>query len=282
MTVLPNNQSYQALEDEVSIKDIINFLSDYWRLILAVGVFGLLGALAFIWVTPSQYEAIAQINMVQRDDNRTGSLNTIIHNPKSIIAKYKLPSTYTSEDVKVCNLEKSKSPQEEMAQLVRLAPVREVDFAVDLRIRLESKEHAVACAKLIYESIRESQDQIMKSFIEETKTQLLKYQVRLQEVQVWISRADKSDFATLATYLSIRDELNFLLGETSRLNAIITAGEARRIKLVSPIYVSDHPVFPKKKLSLLIGLLSGLFLGLLLALACKARYHYQIKFNGTN
>lgn len=278
MTEIPNNQSYQSLKDEASIKDAIDFLSDSWKLILAVGVFGLLGALAFIWVTPSQYEAVALINLAQRDDNnKTDPLNAIIQNPKSIIVKYKLPSTYTSEHIKVCNLEKSKFPQEDMAQLVRLAPVREVDFAVDLRIRLKSKEHAVACAKVIFKSISESQEQIIKPYIEETKTQLLRYQVRLQEVQAWISRADKSDSATLVAYLAIRDELKFLLDETSRLNAIITAGEARHAKLYSPIYVSDAPVFPKKKLSLLIGLLAGLFLGLLLGLVRKAWSHCQAK-----
>ena len=105
----------------------------------------------------------------------------------------------------------------------------------------------------------------------------MKYQVRLQETQGLIARADKSGSALSAAYLANRDELKFLSDETIRLNAIITSGDTRHAKLVSPIYASDAPVFPKKKLSLVVGLLAGLFLGLLLALARKAWRNYQVK-----
>jgi uncharacterized protein involved in exopolysaccharide biosynthesis len=145
-----------------------------------------------------------------------------------------------------------------------------------LKIRAESKEVALTCAQAIFENIKDSQSQILKPYIEEAKTLLLKYQVRLNEAQRLIAMADKSGQALSAAYLANRDELKFLSDEAIRLNAIITAGDTRHTKLVSPIYVSDKPVFPKKTISLVLGLLAGLFLGLLYVLARKAWCNYKL------
>lgn len=278
MSELPNNQSNQSLEDEISMKDIIDFLSESWKSILAVGVIGLLGALAFVWVTPSQYEATAQIRMAQIDTgNGTNPLGVNLEDPNTLIARLKMPSAYSPEGIKACNLANSQSPSESMVDLAKISAVKGATSIIELKIRSESKEQAVACAQGIYEGIRESQFQILKPYIEEARTVLLKYQVRLQEAQALIARADKSGSALSATYLANRDELKFLSNETIRLNAFITSGDTRPAKLVSPIYASDAPVSPKKKLSLVIGLLAGLFFGLFLALARKAWRNYQAK-----
>ena len=281
MSELPNNQSNQfnqSLEDEISIKDIIDFLSEFWKQIVAVGVIGILGALGFVFVVPSQYEATAQIRMAQIDaGNTTNPLGVNLEDPNTLMARLKLPSAYSPDEIKACALADAKSPGESMVGLAKVSAVKGAASIIELKIRLESREQAVNCAQAIYEGIRESQAQIMKPYIEEAKTLLLKYQVRLQEAQSLIARADKSGSALSAAYLANRDELKFLSDETIRLNAIITSGDTRYAKLVSPIYASDAPVYPKKKLSLVIGLLAGLFLGLLLALARKAWRNYQVK-----
>ena len=43
-------------------------------------------------------------------------------------------------------------------------------------------------------------------------------------------------------------------------------GQYRATRLVSPIYASDNPVAPKKRIALLVGLSGGLLMGLLIAL----------------
>jgi capsular polysaccharide biosynthesis protein len=278
MSELPNNQSNHSLEDEISIKDIIDFLSESWKSIFAVGVIGLLVALAFVWVTPSQYEATAQIKMAQIDaGNNTNPLGVNLEEPNTLIARLKMPSAYSPEEIKACNLANSQSPGESMVGLANISAVNGTTSIVKLKIRSESKEQAVACAQGIYEGIRESQSQIMNPYIEKARILLLKYQVRLQDVQALIARADKPGSALSVAYLANRDELRFLSDESIRLNAIITSGDTRHAKLISPIYASDTPVLPKKKLSLVIGLLAGLFLGLLFALIRKAWRNYQAK-----
>ena len=61
-----SEQSFNSVQDdEISLKEIIDFLIESWKTIAAVGGLGLLSAVAFIFLTPSQYEATAHIQMAQ-------------------------------------------------------------------------------------------------------------------------------------------------------------------------------------------------------------------------
>jgi uncharacterized protein involved in exopolysaccharide biosynthesis len=277
-------QSFNSIQDdEISLKDIIDFLIESWKTISTVGVLGLLSAVAFILVTPNQYEAAAQIQMAQisnnnnNNNNNNNPLGTNLEDPNTLIARMKLPTAFSEKEVQACKLEKSKFPTEQLASsVVKLSAVKGVASLVELKIRGESKEEALTCAQAIFENIKDSQSQILMPYIEEAKTLLLKYQVRLNEAQGLIARADKSGQALSAAYLANRDELKFLSDETIRLNAIITSGDTRHTKLVLPIYASEKPIFPKKTMSLVLGLFAGLFLGLIYLLVRKAWCNYKL------
>ncbi len=277
-----SEQSFQPItDDEISIKDIIDFLVESWKAIIATGMLGAAAALAFVMLTPSQYEATAQIQMAQISisNNNTNPLGSNVELPSLLIARHQVPSTYTEDEIKACGLEGKKMPQESLSKLAKFTPVKGVDSIVELKIRLESKEGALACAQALFANVKESQSLIIKPYIEEAKSLLAKYQVRLQETQALVAKADKSGSALSAAYLANRDEVKFLTDESIRLNALITSGDARQTKLVAPVYVSDLPVFPKKSVSLVVGLLAGLFVGLLLVLLRKAWNNYK---PGTN
>lgn len=274
-----SEQSFKPIpEDEISIKDIIDFLIESWKAVAAFGVLGFLSAVAFIFVIPSQYEATAQIKMALiGSGNNTNPLGTNLEDPNALISRMKLPTAFSEKEVLACKLQKAKAPTEALANsVVKLTAVKGVASLVELKIRAESKEEASTCAQAIFENIKDSQYEIMKPYIEEAKTSLLKYQVRLNDAQNLIAKADKSGQALSAAYLANRDELRFLSDELIRLNAIIAAGETQYTKLVSPIYASDMPVSPKRGVTLVQGLLSGLFLGLLYVLAGKAWLNYKI------
>jgi capsular polysaccharide biosynthesis protein len=281
-----SDQSFSSIQDdEISLKEIIGFLIESWKIIAAVGLLGLLSAVIFIFVTPSQYEATAQIQMAQisisnNNNNNTNPLGVNLEDPTTLIARMKLPTAFSEKEVQACGLKKTKFSTEDLAKdVVKLTVVKGVSSLVELRIRAESKEEALACAQAIFENIKDSQHAIMKPYIEEAKTLLLKYQVRLNDAQSVIARADKSGQALSAVYLANRDELKYLSDEAIRLNAIIAAGDARHTKLVSPIYASNKPVFPKNAMSLILGLLAGLFLGLLYVLARNAWSNLNTSIN---
>lgn len=276
-----SDQSFNAIQDdEISLKDMIDFMIESWKSIAVAGVLGIMGATTFLWVTPNQYQATAQIQMAQisasNNNNNTNPLGVNIEEPNLLMARLKLPTTYSSQEIKSCGFEASKTPSESLANTAKFSAVKGVGSMIELKINRDSKEVAVACAQSLFENIKASQNQIIKPYIEEAKTLLIKYQDRLSNSQSLVSRADKSGAALSAAYLANRDEVKFLTEEILRLNTFITTAETRQTKLVSPIYASDKPVFPKKTMSLVLGLLAGLFLGLLYVLARKAWCNYKL------
>jgi len=274
-----SEQSFsQPLEDEISLKDIIDFLVESWKTIVGVGLLGLLGSVGFLAVTPNQYEATAQIQMAQisANNNNTNPLGVNVEEPNLLMARLKLPTAYSAAEIKVCVLEGQKMPGESLVSMSKFAAVKGVGSIVELKIRMESREQAVVCAQALFENIRASQNQIIKPYIEEAKALQAKYQARLKEAQEFVTRADKSGAALSAAYLANRDEIKFLTDESIRLNTFVTAGDSRQAKLVSPIYASEAPVSPKKKIVLIVGFWAGIFLGLFLVVIRKVWNNYRI------
>jgi capsular polysaccharide biosynthesis protein len=272
------------IEDEISLKDIVDFLAESWKAIILTGLLGLLGSIAYLWVTPNQYQATAQIQMAQisansnnnnNNNNNTNPLGVNIEDPNLLMARFRLPSNYSSQEIIACGFESSKSPFEDLVATVKFSVVKGVGSMVELKINRDSKELAIACAQSIFNNIKASQNEVIRPYIEEAKTLLVKYQDRLTNSQSLVSRADKSGAALSAAYLANRDEVKFLTEEILRLNAFITTADKRQAKLVSPIYASDAPVAPNKKIALIAGLFAGLFLGLLLMLGKRGYNSYK-------
>ncbi len=275
-----SEQSFnQSFEDEISLKDIIDFLIESWKAILVTGLLGVLVSAAYLIVTPNQYQATAQIQMAQisasNNNNNTNPLGVNIEEPNLLLARLKLPTTYSDEVIKACGFENASSPAESLASSAKFSAVKGVGSMIELKINRDSKEIAINCAQALFESIKASQNQIIKPYIEESKALLVKYEARLANSQSLVSGADKSGAALSAAYLANRDEVKFLTEEILRLNTFITTADTRQAKLVSPIYASDAAVFPKKTMSLIIGLMVGLFLGLLLVIIKKALKNYK-------
>ncbi len=275
-----SEQSFnQSFEDEISLKDIIDFLIESWKAILVTGLLGVLVSAAYLIVTPNQYQATAQIQMAQisasNNNNNTNPLGVNIEEPNLLMARLKLPTTYSDEVIKACGFENASSPAESLSSSAKFSAVKGVGSMIELKINRDSKEIAINCAQALFESIKTSQNQIIKPYIEESKALLVKYEARLANSQSLVSRADKSGAALSAAYLANRDEVKFLTEEILRLNTFITTADTRQAKLVSPIYASDTAVFPKKTMRLIVGLMAGLLFGLLLVVGKKALKNYR-------
>jgi capsular polysaccharide biosynthesis protein len=276
-----SEQSFNIIsEDEIALKDIIDFLVESWKIIILTGILGLLGSIAYLWVTPDQYQATAQIKMAQisasnNNNNNTNPLGINIEEPKLLLARLKLPTTYSDIEFKACGLSDQKLAAEILTDLVKFSEVKGAGSIVELKVNGSTKEIASACAEALFKNIQASQNEIIKPYLEEAKTLLINYQERLNNAQALVVRADKTGTALSAAYLASRDEVKFLTEEIIRLSTFITSVDARQAKLASPIYAADAPVFPKKTISLLLGLMAGLFLGLLLAFGKRGFMAYQ-------
>ncbi len=256
------------IEDEISLKEIIDFLIESWKAIILTGLLGLVGSIIYLWMTPNQYQATAQIQMAQISANRNNNTNPLgvnVEDPNLLIARMKLPSSYSQQSVKACGYESEQTPIDELAKMVKLSLVKGTQM-VELKVLGLSQAQAVQCAESIVETIKKSQKIISVPIVEDAQLKLAKYSQRLQEAQSFILKADKSGSPMSAAYLSTRDEVKFLAEEIILLNDLITSANSRQTKLISPIYSSENKVSPKYAITLLAGLFVGSLLGLLLML----------------
>jgi capsular polysaccharide biosynthesis protein len=260
------------IEDEISLKDIIDFLIESWKTIFAAGVIGIIGATGYIFVTPNQYEAIAQIQMAQLSTG--GIAGTNLEDPNLLITRLNLPSSYDQVAIDSCGYQVKKFPAEELAKMIKATLIKGTQM-VDIKVQSLSREQATQCAESIFRIVKDSQKAIAEPIIDEAKVKLLKYSQRLQEAQSFILKSDKSGSSMSAVYLSTRDEIKFLTDEAIRLNDLIASANSRQTKLISPIFSPEKKVSPKRANALIAGLFAGLFLGLLLMLGKRGYKAYK-------
>ncbi len=261
------------MEDEISVKDIIDFLIEHWKTILGFGVASLVAALMFAFLMPSQYEAKAQIKVAQIGVNNNKNMNPLgvdAEESALLIARMMLPTSFDSTKIDHCGLNAEKDAAEVLSKKVKLSALKGDPSVVDLSIQAESKELANACVAATFDLIKQTQKAIADPFIIEAKSKLSEYQKRLDDSRSVMLRADKSGAALSAAYLANRDEVKYLMDEVIRLQDFITSCDTRMTQLTAPIYAIDHPVFPKKRLTVTVGLMAGLFLGLLFVMGRHA------------
>ncbi len=268
-----SEQSFnKPLEDEISLKDIIIFLVESWKSILSTVALGVLAACTYIAVTPNQYEATAQILGAQLS---TGGISaTNIEDPNLLIARMRLPSSYDQASIVACGYEGKKQAAELLVKMIKLSLSKGTQM-VEMKATGLSQEQATQCAQTIFNEVKQSQKMIAEPIIEEAKAKLAIYTARLQEAQAFINKADKSGASLPAAYFSTRDEVKYLTDEVIRLNELISSVSSRQTKLVSPIYVSEKKVAPKKLILLIAGLIGGLFFGLAVEMGLRAYRSYK-------
>jgi LPS O-antigen subunit length determinant protein (WzzB/FepE family) len=264
------------IEDEISLTDIVDFLIESWKTIFATGIVGILGAVGYIFVTPNQYEATAQIQMAQiRANNNTNPLGVNVEDPNLLIARMKLPSSYDQTAIAACGYESKQNPFEALAKMAKFSLSKGTQM-VELKVLGLSREQAIQCAVSILVIVKDTQKSITDPIVDEAKSKLAKYSQRLQEAQSFIAKTDKSGLSISAAYLSTRDEVKYLTDEMIGLNDLISSANALQTKLVSPIYSPENKVSPKRSIALVAGLFAGLFLGLLLMLGKRAYKAYKV------
>ena len=269
-----SEQSFnQPLEDEISLKDIIDFLVESWKAILATGVMGVLAAGAYIAVTPNKYEATAQIQMAQITLGNPAA-PSLLEDGNSLIARMKLPSSYDQKSIEACELNDERNPQLQLSKLAKFSVIKGTQI-VELKVTALSRAAAIKCSEILVDQIKQYQSQIANLFISEANLKINSYQKRLQDAQMFIAKAEKTGSSMSAAYLSTRDEIKHITDEIIRRNDLISSANARQTKLVSPIYSPENKVSPKRGIALLGGLMGGLFLGLVLMIGLKAYRSYK-------
>jgi hypothetical protein len=256
--------------EEVSLIDILRFLKSAYKTILFFGALGIAAAITYLAMTPKQYEASAQIAMAQigaANNNNLNPLGINIEEPALLIARLSSPTSFDPDEIAACGLEGKPDDAAALVKAIKITPAKGVPNVVELKTYGSSPAAAKGCADAIFNFIKKSQANILAPYIEEAKIKLLDDEQRIDKAKELVSRSDKGGSAMSAAYLSTRDEIRYLLDEMTGLKNVLASNQNRATRLIAPIYASDAPISPKKRIALAAGLLGGLFLGLLIALA---------------
>ena len=207
---------------------------------------------------------------VNSKDNQASALGVNIEEPAVLISRMKLPTSFDEATVKHCGLEGQSDAGERLAQRLKLTTVKGAPSIVDLSIQADTSGLARACASAIFDLVKRSQYALAEPFIADANSKLAEYQKRIDDSKSLMLRADRSGAALSAAYLASRDELKYLMDEVMRLQDLIAFLQTQTTQLTAPIYAMDRPVFPKKSLTLALGLMVGLCVGLLFVIGRRA------------
>jgi LPS O-antigen subunit length determinant protein (WzzB/FepE family) len=268
-----NSNQNDVFQDEleISLLDILRFLKGAFKIILVFGLLGIAIAIAYLVITPQQYEASAKIAMAQigvaNNNNNLSPLGVNIEEPALLISRLAQPTSFTQESILACGFEGKLEAGATLANAIKFSLPKGVVNMVELKTIGDSPQLSTQCAGAIFELIKSTQNQIITPYIEEAKQKLVEEKVRLQAAQDLVSRSDKSGSVMGAAYLSTRDEVKYLLDSIAALNNVVTNNQNRATRLIAPIYASNVPIGPKKVMARVVGFFGGLFLGLLIAVA---------------
>ena len=264
------NEEVWMANDELSLKNIVDVIKRNQRLIIFLGIAGLLLSTAYIVLTPSKYEAHLQMQMAQfvkphSAASLTFDYNGSVEEPVILIQRLRAPTTYPVEVQQSCGLFEGQEFGDYLDGTLKVDVIKSVVNVVEMKVHASSPEQARKCLEAIVAMIITQQRGLIEDRLSGHQALRAQYQKALQEERQQLERITKSEFSNFA-YLARLDKLSLLRTRVDALQEEVLLSQMYPTKLIAPIYVSSKSVSPKVGLVLLCGLTLGLMLGLLFAL----------------
>ena len=247
-------------EAEFGLVNYIDFFKENWRSIFIFTLFGLLLGLLYFVITPPRYDAFVQIKMA-----RFGNSNIDIENPALLTARLSLPSTYSDEVWKTCEISTEDRTKEGLRKIVKITPMKNTSSVVEIDLRLVTAEKAKQCAAAVFELIQRHQEALALPFVEKIQGDLARAKEELDRARSTIDKLEKSNVLSIG-YLVQRDEIKYLNDRVHMLTDQLKFYDINKTALAAPIYAPISPVYPKIAMNLLLGSCVGLLLGLFFSL----------------
>jgi len=260
----------------VMLDDIIGFIAGNKRQLIIGAVLGIAAATVYVGVSPKVYEAKWQMTVAHmvagvNDGEKTRMMKA--EEPEALVQRLKLTSAYPAIVVQECEIENEDELTEFVRARLKVQVVKNVEDMVEFRLRAESKGGGTACAEAIVAMVVEQQQLLIQDYQAGKQEQLIQYQKSFQEEMQLLDKLKYSDLGNFG-YLAKLDKISWLRTRIDTLQESIFLSTKYPAKLTSNIEVSNHPVSPKRGISMLLGSLLGMLLG---ALWIFARKHWVRK-----
>ena len=254
-------------EDEISLWDIVNFLKEGWTSLAGGLVLGLVGAVGFVVVSPTQYEATAVIQPATVGMPTTTTTTTTkgaeVEPVAQTLERLKLATFYSEALVQACQAPSALA----LTGGVKASQVKG-NSLIQVSYRAPSTAVAEACVNAVVAQLVKSQTATAEPVIKTLEEQLVLTRKQLTEAESFQGQLEKravssSDGASLLMLnaLSKREEIvrlqKLLVEQKVQLSAPLT----QPMQLLEPIYTPEKAVAPKKLPVLAGGQFGGLVLG---------------------
>ena len=252
-------------DDEISLWDIVNFLKDGWRWLAGGVVAGAVGAVGFVLVTPSQFEAtaIVQPATVGMPTTTTTTRGAEVEPVIQTLERFKLPTFYDEAMLQACQA----PSRQALSGSVKASQVKG-NALIQVSYRAPTAAVAEACVNAVVGQLTQSQTAIAEPLIKTLEEQLVLTKKQLTEAEGFQGQLEKrvtssNDGVSLLMLntFSKREEIvrlqKLLVEQKVQLSPPLT----QPMQMLEPIYVPERPVAPKKLPVLAGGLFGGLVLG---------------------
>lgn len=251
-------------DDEISLWDIVYFLKEGWRWLAGGVVAGAVGAVGFVLVSPTQYEATsivqpATVGMPTTTTTRGAEVEPVAQT----LERLKLPTFYDEPMLQACQA----SSRQALSGSVKASQVKG-NSLIQVSYRAPTTAVAEACVNAVVAQLTQSQKAIAEPLLKTLEEQLVLTKKQLTEAEGFqgqlekraTSSADSTSLLMLNT-LTKREEIvrlqKLLVEQKVQLSPPLT----QPMQLLEPIYAPERPVSPKKLPVLAGGLFGGLVLG---------------------
>ena len=262
-------------EDEISLKDIFDFLAAWWKIIFLFGAGAATAAWFHLTMNPAavSYQAQAVVAMAKV---RNVSINTkgvtisssnfsYVESPALLAERMSFPGTFSDATVRECGLGSSV----ELVGKLRVT-ANSQNQTLRLIIQRSDPEMVEKCLSAVFEMIREQQNELAQPLYGRVKDFLGRMDSLLLDTQEQKEIAGDQPAPGLAA--SERQSASTAAIKSIILklveSQVIYAGKVyTSTQLIAPIYVSEVTASVNRSQTLLSWAGAGIFLGLFIALA---------------
>ena len=137
------DEKLQTAGEEISLKDIVDFLKGNWKRIALLGMVGLLSSAAYIALIPvpeKKYEATWQIQMAQFSKSNS-------EEPAALIQRLRSPTAYPVEVQRSCGMPEDGEFSDYLGGKLEIHPTKDVPTTVDMKLYAANSSQAKQCAE---------------------------------------------------------------------------------------------------------------------------------------
>jgi uncharacterized protein involved in exopolysaccharide biosynthesis len=257
---MPIDKDIADNNKEISMRDVLMFIKENWKIVALTVVMGLLIAITYLKQAPKRYETAMLVQMAQ-----TGTPMESIESPATLTERLRYPATYSTSVIKECGFTDGDSLGGYLGGMLKATAAKAMPNVLAIKVRALTQEAARQCAESLLAMIVQQQRDLIAERQMGRKEQLAEYQRAIVDEMRQLESIRKSETAGFG-YLAKLDKLTWLRTRIDELQEEERSAYQHPAKLVMPLMVSTNPVSPKVMLSLLLGVVFCGLLGVAIAL----------------